>query len=235
MVWTGRQVLTWGGGCCGEDAAGGAAYSPATNRWSRLPAAPLAGRQQTAGVWTGRELIVAGGNNTDGKVFADAAAYNPASRAWRRLPAMPEARTGATVTWNGREVLVVGGLGRFSGQARPYADGVAYSPASNAWRRLPAMDTGRAGHTAICTGPQLLVWGGRTRAGGSWTAPPRGLAYDRAANRWSPLPRAPLRGRTSHVAVWTGSQMLIWGGAPARDSDPQKPFADGAAYTPYPL
>lgn len=96
MVWTGWQVLTWGGGCCGEDVAGGAAYSPATNRWSRLPAAPLAGRQQTAGVWSDRELIVVGGNNTDGKVFADAAAYNPASPSWRRLPAMPEARTGAT-------------------------------------------------------------------------------------------------------------------------------------------
>jgi hypothetical protein len=77
MVWTGRQVLTWGGGCCGEDVAGGAAYTPAADHWSRLPAAPLAGRQQTAGVWTGRELIVVGGNNTDGKVFADAAAYNP--------------------------------------------------------------------------------------------------------------------------------------------------------------
>lgn len=201
---------------------------------------PLAGRQQTAGVWTGSELIVVDGNNTDGKVFANAAAYNPANRSWRRLPPMPEARTGATVTWNGREVLVVGGQGRFSNLARPYADGVAYNPASNAWRRLPAMDSGRIWHTAVCTSRQLLVWGGRTRAGDSWTAPAHGLAYDRAANHWSPLPRSPLprsplRGRTGHLAVWTGSQMLIWGGIPARDSDPVKPFPDGAAYTPYPL
>jgi hypothetical protein len=29
--------------------------------------------------------------------------------------------------------------------------------------------------------------------------------------------------------------MLIWGGIPARDSDPEKSFTDGAAYTPYPL
>ncbi|HEY6708153.1 MAG TPA: kelch repeat-containing protein [Actinomycetota bacterium] len=234
-VWTGRQVLTWGGGCCGDDVAGGAAYTPATNRWSNLPAAPLAGRQQTAGVWTGSELIVVGGNNTDGKVFADAAAYDPVTRSWRRLPPMPEARTGATVTWNGREVLVVGGQGRFGDRARPYADGVAYSPASNAWRRLPAMDSGRIWHSAVCTGRQLLVWGGQTRAGDSWTAPAHGLTYDRAANRWLPLPRSPLRGRTGHLAVWTGSQLLIWGGIPVRHSDPEKPFADGAAYTPYPV
>ena len=42
MAWTSRQVLTWGGGCCGDDVAGGAAYTPSTNRWSRLPAGPLA-------------------------------------------------------------------------------------------------------------------------------------------------------------------------------------------------
>jgi hypothetical protein len=46
---------------------------------------------------------------------------------------------------------------------------------------------------------------------------------------------SPLRGRIGHVAVWTGSQMLVWGGTPARASDPQRPFSDGAAYTPYPL
>jgi N-acetylneuraminic acid mutarotase len=134
-------------------------------------------------------------------VFRDAAAYNPATRSWRRLPSLPEPRTGATVTWNGREVLVVGGQGRFSNEARPYGDGVAYNPASNRWRRLPAMDTGRIGHTAVWTGRQLLVWGGRPRNAGSWTAPAHRLAYDRASNRWSPLPRSPLRGRVGHIGV----------------------------------
>jgi hypothetical protein len=235
MVWTGRQVLTWGGGCCGDDVAGGAAYTPSTDTWSRLPAGPLAGRQHTTGAWTGGELVVVGGSTADAKVFADAAAYNPATRSWRRLPNLPEPRTGATVTWNGRELLVVGGHGQSSDRAQPYADGVAYSPASNRWRRLPAMDTGRIGHTAVCTGSQLLVWGGQNRSGDAWTAPARGLAYDRAADRWSPLPKSPLRGRIGHVAVWTGSQMLVWGGMPARTSDPERPFSDGAAYTPYPL
>jgi hypothetical protein len=149
------------------------------------------------------------------------------------------------VTWNGHEVLVVGGQGPSSNEATPYGDGVAYNPVSNRWRRLPAMDTGRIGHTAVWTGRQLLVWGGRTRTAGSWTAPVHGLAYDRASNRWSPLPRSPLprsplprsplRGRVGHIAVWTGTQMLVWGGTPARESDLGKPVADGAAYTPYPL
>jgi hypothetical protein len=62
-----------------------------------------------------------------------------------------------------------------------------------------------------------------------------GLAYDPVANRWSPLPKSPLRGRFGHVAVWTGTRLLIWGGHPARQTDPERPFTDGAAYTPYPL
>jgi Galactose oxidase, central domain/Kelch motif len=230
-VWTGRQVLSWGGGCCGSDSAEGAAYTPATNARQQLPPAPLAGRH-TSGAWTGTELIVVGGGNTDGRIFRDAAAYNPTTRSWRRLPPMPAPRTGATATWTGTEVLVVGGHhgGILTGGL--YADGVAYNPATNRWRQLPGMEVGRIGHSAVWTGRQLLVWGGQTVRAGVRTAPPHGLAYDPAANRWSTLPTAPLRGRTGHLAVWTGDQMLVWGGSAARDPDPGQRFDNGAAYTP---
>jgi len=50
-----------------------------------------------------------------------------------------------------------------------------------------------------------------------------------ASSRWSYLPAAPIRGRTSAVGAWTGTQMLIWGGATARQ---EQLFADGAAYDP---
>jgi hypothetical protein len=43
---------------------------------------------------------------------------------------------------------------------------------------------------------------------------------------------APLRGRAGPAAVWTGSQMIVWGGtsqAPRYTS-----FTDGAAYQPAP-
>jgi nucleotide-binding universal stress UspA family protein len=215
-VWTGRQLLSWGGGCCGSDSAEGAAYTPATNARQQLPPAPLAGRH-TSGAWTGTELIVVGGGNTDGRIFRDAAAYNPTTRSRRRLPPMPAPRTGATATWTGTEVLVVGGhhSGILTGGL--YADGVAYNPATNRWRQLPGMEVGRIGHSAVWTGRQLLVWGGQTVRAGVRTAPPHGLAYDPAANRWSTLPTAPLRGRTGHLAVWTGDQMLVWGGSAARD------------------
>jgi hypothetical protein len=243
VVWTGHQVLTWGGGCCDYYGNDGSAYTPATDSWEPLPQAPLAGRY-TAGAWTGRELIIAGGtgraqtgNVVRSLTFADAAAYNPSTRTWRRLPPMPEPRAGASATWTGTEVLVVGGSKppiNVEPYVRLHTDGVAYNPATNRWRRLPAMgDTGRAEHIATWTGRQLLVWGGAgwTVREGSRTAPRHGVVYDPAANRWSAMPRSPLRGRTDPVAAWTGSQLLIWGGSSvAGGSTP-----DGAAYFPQPL
>ena len=97
-VWTGRQVLGWGGGCCGAVEAEGTAYTPATDTSQRLPRGPLAARETTM-AWTGKELVIVGGTNLEGTTYADAAAYNPSTRTWRRLPPMPEPRAGATATW----------------------------------------------------------------------------------------------------------------------------------------
>jgi hypothetical protein len=185
------------------------AYNPATNNWRRL-SGTFGGS-----IWNGRQVLGWGGG-CYGAVEAEGTAYTPATDTLRRLPPMPEPRAGATATWIGTEVLVVGGFGPSSNvrpHVRLYTDGVAYNPSTNRWRHLPAMgDTGRTEHTATWTGRQLLVWGGRTLRAGSWTTPRHGVAYDPGSNRWSALPRSVLRGRTGHVAVWTGTQMLIWGG-----------------------
>jgi hypothetical protein len=65
MVWTGRQLLVWGGGCCGGANAGGGAYTPATNSWQLLPPAQL-GPRYPAAAWTRREMTIAGGNDAAG-------------------------------------------------------------------------------------------------------------------------------------------------------------------------
>jgi hypothetical protein len=51
--------------------------------------------------------------------------------------------------------------------------------------------------------------------------------YDPAANHWQSLPPGPLGGRVHHTAVWTGQEMLVWGGI-AGDAA----LADGAAFRP---
>jgi len=94
-VWTGRQVLTWGGGCCDTAVGGGAAYDPVLDSWQPIPAGPLAARI-APGAWTGTELIVIGGNDFHG-LLTDAAAYNPTTRSWRQLPPLPTPQDGAAV------------------------------------------------------------------------------------------------------------------------------------------
>jgi hypothetical protein len=60
--------------------------------------------------------------------------------------------------------------------------------------------------------------------------PRHGLAYDPSTDRWSALPAAPLRGRTDAGGVWTGNQMIVWGGMSVGDLTTV--LTDGAAYTP---
>ena len=226
VVWTGTQMIGWGGGCCGDADADGAAYTPATNSWSKLPASPLSGRH-TMGAWTGRELLIVGGEGAyPGKALADGAAYNPRTHSWRKLPDMPVARSWGTAVWDGTELLVVGGSGGPPSNSL-LARGVAYSPKTNTWRWLPPMAYPRIGHVAVWTGTLLLVWGGTTKSAGQDVTPPHGEAYDPTSNTWAAMPKAPLRGRSQAIAVWTGSAMIVWGG-----ENSQGLRLDGAAYTP---
>ncbi|HLG08765.1 MAG TPA: hypothetical protein VI409_08890, partial [Gaiellaceae bacterium] len=47
---------------------------------------------------------------------------------------------------------------------------------------------------------------------------------------WQPLPQAPIVGRLGPAAVWTGTEMIIWGGA-ARSGEIERGY-EGAAYNP---
>ncbi len=47
---------------------------------------------------------------------------------------------------------------------------------------------------------------------------------------WRPLPRSPIAGRIAASAVWTGKEMIVWGGM-ARSVN-AGPRSDGAAYNP---
>jgi hypothetical protein len=54
-----------------------------------------------------------------------------------------------------------------------------------------------------------------------------------AIEGWRRLAAAPLSPRVGHSAVWTGSELLVWGGSrPARAGRSEVALADGAAYRP---
>jgi len=71
-VWTGREMIVWGGDGFFEYEANGAAYRPRVDRWRPLPRGPLEARAAHSAVWAGKRMLVWGGCHR-----ADGAAYAP--------------------------------------------------------------------------------------------------------------------------------------------------------------
>jgi hypothetical protein len=188
VVWTGQEMLGWGGGCCGDAFSDGVAYNPATNRWHALPRAPLPASQHPLGVWTGKEYIVVAGRR--------AAAYSPARRVWRRLAAPPVHSVNATAVWAGSAMVLAGGT----------RAAVSYTPSKNRWERLPSLPSGRVPKVLVFDGARVLAWGGARG----------GAALVLGAKRWTPVAYGPLPARLEPTAVWTGTSMIVWGGAPTK-------------------
>jgi beta-lactamase regulating signal transducer with metallopeptidase domain/N-acetylneuraminic acid mutarotase len=238
--WTGREMIVWGGRgnfYPTNHFNDGARYNPETDSWQPINAngAPAA-RSQMISVWTGKEMIVWGGRGDGGtnaydRPFNDGARYNPETDSWTPMAACPELRSryDAAAVWTGRELLIWGGGARTGRDARDqhsyftYNTGGRYDPARDQWTLLPqeGSPTGRYKHTAIWNGREMLVWGGTTALGDA--AKPTSIAlndgarFNPATGLWSPISTngAPSE-RSSHMAVWTGKEMIIWGGANAR-------------------
>ncbi|HYS05151.1 MAG TPA: MopE-related protein [Candidatus Dormibacteraeota bacterium] len=135
---------------------------------------------------------------------------------------VPDPRSEATAVWTGSFVLVWGGLLPNGQVGYTYPQGVhRYDPATDTWKAMSATNdpSGRAGHTAVWTGSQMLVWGGQVLNNGRFTDLQTGGRYDPVADVWSPMSiiGAP-QARSGHTAVWTGSEMVVWGGWPSLDT-----------------
>ena len=205
LAWTGKELIGWGGGCCGDAWDGGSAYDSAANSWRTLSRSPLAPSQGPLGAWTGhRLLVVVSGYSPDGKPYpaslARVAAYDPATDSWSRLaaPAPAALRYGGAAAWDGHELLVVGNESATKHVA------LAYDPSANRWRRLARPPEGLVPLQAFWTGSRLIVIGSDEVM--------RAFAYDPTADRWTALPRIPVQG-PSQSAAWTGRQLIVWGSA----------------------
>ena len=74
--------------------------------------------------------------------------------------------------------------------------------------------SGRQNHTAVWTGTEMIIWGGEILDNGYYYYYNSGGRYSPATNTW----RATSTGtndpdaRSYHTAVWTGLEMIVWGG-----------------------
>ena len=215
-VWTGSEMIVWGGEDINGDLVNtGGRYNPSTDSWTAISItnAPAARQAHTA-VWTGSEMIVWGGYdgnsavNTGGK-------YDPGVDNWIATSTTnaPPARSSHTAVWTGTEMIIWGG----SGVGGPFVDsGGSYNSATNSWTATSTANapTPRYLHTAVWTGSEMIVWGGYgSEAGPCCVNLNTGGKYNPGTNSWTAtsitnVPDA----RYDHTAVWTGSEMIVWGG-----------------------
>jgi N-acetylneuraminic acid mutarotase len=211
-VWTGNLMVIWGG----TDSIGfpsqGGRYDPATDTWTptSIQNAPN-GRQSLTTVWTGSRMVVWGGYIGGTSYVNTGGRYDPISDTWAPTSTSnaPSGRAAHTAVWTGSLMVVWGGSG-----AGVLNSGGRYDPSTDSW--TPTSTAGapfqRSDHTAVWTGSLMLVWGGLFSGGGPAYFNTGGR-YDPVSDSWtststSNAPSA--RGR--HTAVWTGSQMVVWGG-----------------------
>jgi hypothetical protein len=86
----------------------------------------------------------------------------------------------------------------------------------------PTIDA-RQGASITPAGDKVLLWGGSPRGEG-----PYGMVYYPPSASWAALADAPIEARAEHVAVWTGTESIVWGGQLSEGVW----VTDGAAYDP---
>lgn len=231
---TENRMIVWGGqsygGTCDKGCADGGIYNYGDNSWNNMAGSGLTGRFRHATVWTGSKLIIWGGysyvNTNAGEYLGDGKVYDLASNLWSSLDpdGAPTARDNDIAIWTGSRMLIWGGNG-----SSPYLNsGAMFDPTDDAdsngdgsWTPMADAPIGLGGARGVWTGSKLIVWGGHSN---SCNPCSQGAIFDPndgATGSWTTISTtdAP-QARASHVAVWTGSKMLIWGGlTPSKIND----------------
>jgi N-acetylneuraminic acid mutarotase len=214
-MWTGREIIIWGGVSLSSSIHDGARYDPVADMWTPLPPLPR-GVTGASAIWTGTELMIWGGG-TAAIGPGTGALWSPSTNEWTPISTdgAPNTRYYAKLFWTGTRVLLWGGL---TSGGFPFGDGGQYDPVRDAWEPVSThgAPSRRDEPSIIWTGQQLMIWGGATTVGSSRFPTPvaDGAAYDPATDSWSPLPEVDLSPRRRHTAVWTGQEMVIFGGDP---------------------
>jgi N-acetylneuraminic acid mutarotase len=216
-VWTGSAMIVWGGldvlpNGLPQDLNTGGVYNPGTDSWTATSTAHApSARDSHAAVWTGSEMIIWGSTDASG------GRYNPDTNTWIATSTVnaPTGRAGPKAVWTGSEMIVWGGAA-FVGPGYIYFDtGGRYNPNTNSWTATSTTNapTARSGHTAVWTGSEMIVLGGHGDFDLLTYYFNTGGRYDPSTDSWTATStvNAP-EGRYHHTAVWTGNEMIVWGG-----------------------
>ncbi len=215
-VWTGTEMIIWGGQSGTSVYGDGARYNPVTQIWSAVNStgAPAARTAHTA-IWTGSEMIIFGGWNRSSH-FNDGARYNPTTNVWTPLPTLnaPASRKWHDAVWTGSKMIIFGGEQGFP----TYPNGAIWDLTTNAWSALTTTGApaNRAFPRAVWTGNEMFIWGGdngyyRMAQGGLYN--PLTNTWRLAATAGQPNPAdETAKGMAANSSVWTGTKIIVFGG-----------------------
>jgi len=212
-IWTGSEMIVWGGRLSGPDLLNtGGRYNPGTESWAatEVTNAPSARQYHTA-IWTGTEMIVWGGEDENLAVLDTGGKYDPNTDSWTATTTnnAPTPREVHTAVWTGSEMVIWGGFDDSS----DLNTGGKYDPSTDNWAPTSTTNApiARESHTAVWTSTEMIVWGGLSidfvsnlNTGGRYNPVTNSWAATSTISAPSP--------RETHTAVWTGSEMITWGG-----------------------
>ena len=177
-------------------------------------------------------FIVASGCRTTAK-GSESTELNNSLRDELALAAMPVSRLEATPRtlhtsiWTGEAMMVWGGIVDTKIESAESAGGIFY-PETNHWYRIQRTERGsRYYHTSVWGGDMMIAWGGVNAATRDTVATGFRISPQEDVWREVTVKDAP-SARSGHSAVWTGNEMLVWGGA----SSDSNYLADGGTYDP---
>jgi N-acetylneuraminic acid mutarotase len=208
-IWADSEMIVWGGAVGGGSLNTGGRYNPVTDSWTPTSMTNVpAERVFHTAVWTGTEMIVWGGTGAGGRYRAGGR-YNPSTDSWIATSTTnaPAAREMHTAVWTGSEMIVWGGFLGLNTGGR-------YNPSTDSWiaTGTTSAPDGRWFHTAVWADSEMIVWGGVGDAGTLNT----GGRYNPISDNWiattATTNNAP-SARVGHTSVWSGSEMIVWGGS----------------------
>jgi hypothetical protein len=169
-LWSGSEVIFWGGTSQLGAPLPGARYDPAADSWQpmTMDGAPSFVDQATA-VWTGSAALYHGGCCvTDGARRNRAAAYDPVADAWGPdVELCGDWQTISVAVWTGCDLLVWLAWS-IEGDAAP--PDVFRFDGDTAWRsQARGFPIRRSDAQAVWTGDAMIVWGGITGTRGPVT------------------------------------------------------------------
>ncbi len=201
-IWTGNQMVLWSGG-----SARGARYHPVSDTWTPTAVSVSPPSWPSQALWTGVEIIIMGGS------APGASRYDPLTAQWRAVS--PHASLGhhyGEGIWTGEKLIVYNG-----------ETGGRYDPLADEWLPMSQGNLPIRTHywSLVWTGKEMILFGGHVDDRGDPSYSDSISRYDPVSDRWTQTHHdwratddtwgPPVRDH--HSAVWTGTEMIIWGGS----------------------